>query len=104
MEQNPDINWKTGELSWRKEKKRRFFGKALNRVITQKPKTTPPKPTVEEIPDEEEEKNHTLNPTTDNETDTLISLLDIEEELESVWLNAKTTTSNEFHIKHDEKK
>jgi hypothetical protein len=24
-EQNPDINWKTGELSWREEKKRQFF-------------------------------------------------------------------------------
>ena len=103
-EQNPDINWKTGELSWREEKKRQFFWNTPKRVITRKLKTIFPKPIAEEIPDEEEEKNRTLNPIMDNETDTLISLLDIEEELESIWLNAKTTTSNEFHIKHDEKK
>jgi transposase InsO family protein len=153
-EQNPDINWKTGEFSWRKEKKRWFFPKRP--TFTRKTKTVLPKTTIEEEPDEEESKNRTMNPINEKEDDdehepirdynnpdydkfpgydvpedyddgyeefearygpllsmlekgpdnrsTSLSLLEIKEELDSIWLNAKMTISNELHIKHDAKK
>ena len=55
------------------------------------------KPTIDEIVDEEEEKNRTRN--------VLITKgEEILEQMGEEWMNAKTTTSNKFHQKHDEKK
>jgi Reverse transcriptase (RNA-dependent DNA polymerase) len=103
-EHNPNINWKTGEFSWREPAKRRFFKNLPRRMNTRKLEMKYPKPFVEEISDEDQGKNRTTNPTLDHETALLISYLEEMEEEHSIWLNAKTTTSNEFHVKHDEKK
>ena len=116
-EQNPDINWRTGEFSWREPEKRRFFNlpprkeqevKPIKRFFNlplqrKKSESKPfPKPSVEEIPDEEENKNRTQTPILDNNTE--LDSICLDEEQFNVWLNAKTTTSNEFHMQHDAKK
>ena len=54
QEQNPDINWKTGEFSWREPRKRRFLN--LPPQKDKKHKLILPKPTIEEIPDDDEWK------------------------------------------------
>ena len=84
----------------RKESKispKRFF-----KLPPQKQDKVFPKPSVEEIPDEEENKNRTQNPALDDDMELGSTYLDKEEF--DIWLNAKTTTSNEFHLQHDEKK
>ena len=73
-EHNPDINWRMGEFKWRDTHEWRFFKNLPMQRSLQGNKENPPKPTIDKIPDEEG------------------------------WINAKTTTSNEFHQKHDEKK
>ena len=64
------------------------------------------KPIVNDEEDEDKRRNRTMNPLSDKEPSILVPLLDLEDEEEftEIWLNAKTTTSNEFHMKHDEKK
>ena len=62
------------------------------------------KPTIEEEKDEEEQRNGPMNPLSDDEPSIIVPLLDLENEFAEIWLNTKTTTSNEFHMKHDEKK
>ena len=57
---------------------------------------------MEEIPDKEENKNWTQNPALDDDMELDSAYLG-EEEF-NIWLNAKTTTTNEFHLQHDEKK
>ena len=57
---------------------------------------------MEEIPDEEENKNRTQNPALDDDMELGSTYLDKEEF--DIWLNVKTMTSNEFHLQHDEKK
>jgi hypothetical protein len=53
------------------------------------------KATITEEADKEERLNHTQNPSPDG---TLLA------HIEETWTNAKTTTSIELHLKHDEKK
>ena len=91
---NPDINWKTGQFSWREPAKRWFFNlppqkenKAPPRCFfnlpPRKENKTFPKPSVEEIPDEEENKNQTQNPALDDDM-----------ELDSTYLGRE-----EFNVK-----
>ena len=106
-EHNPDINWKTGEFSWREtSRKQRFLrnvqgrkphpcgplehAKKLARQALG-PKQTVPKPSIEEIPDEDEWKNKTINPT-DNDTDLLISYI-MDDMDKDIWINSKSTTA-----------
>ena len=119
-ENNPDINWRSGQFTWREEK-RRFFPTPpvwirnrenmhpmeLARKLARQAigiKRITPKPTVTEEEDEEEPRNRSMNPLSDDEPSILVPLLDLENEFAEIWLNTKTTTSNEFHMKHDEKK
>ena len=110
---NPDINWKTGRFSWREPTKRRFFDLPMQKKNENPPrrffKLPPwkqdkvfPKPSVEEIPDEEKNKNRTQNPALDDDMELGSTYLD--KEKFDIWLNTKTTTSNEFHLQHDEKR
>ena len=55
-------------------------------------------PTITEEPDSEEKFNHTQNPTEGNE------ILLAYQKPNKLWINAKTTTAIEFHLKHDDKK
>ena len=72
QEQNPDINWKTGEFSWREPRKQRFLN--LPPQKDKKYKLILPKPTIEEIPDDNEWKNQTINSINDD-MDLLISYI-----------------------------
>ena len=135
-EQNPDINWKTGEFKWREPEKRRFFGPRVRNVTLEKLSKLPieegdsqndrltgpvdntpesaggdlssiksPKTSAEEVPDEEERRNHTTNPLTKDEDGLLISFVEeMDEEVDDIWVNSKMTTSIEFHAKYDEQK
>ena len=59
QEQNPDINWKTGKFSWREPRKQRFLN--LPPQKNKKCELILPKPTIEEISDDYEWKNQTIN-------------------------------------------
>lgn len=113
-EQNPDINWKTGEFKWRQpwRPKNFFFKKkdlgkpagllrakelahqAIERQILSKP-------TIEEVEDPQAELNRTKTPTPENEL--LLAFVEESAELDEVWINTKTSSSIEFHLKHDDK-
>ena len=111
-EHNPDINWKTGEFTWRTnndEWKQPFRikrhhekhpcdpleqAKTLARLAS--------RPTITEEPDPEEKLNHTQNPTKGNKI--LLAYLEEEQKPNELWMNAKTTATIEFHLKHDDKK
>jgi hypothetical protein len=116
-EHNPDINWKTGEFSWRETKKRRYLrnvrrrkphpvaplerAKQLARQALQ-PKQAIPKPSIEEIPDEDEWRNRTINPT-DDDTDLLISYImgDMDKD---IWINSKSTTATRIQAEINSQK
>ena len=59
-------------------------------------------PTITEEPDSEEKFKSTQNPTKGNEI--LLAYLEEERKPNELWINAKTTTAIEFHLKHDDKK
>ena len=92
QEQNPDINWKTGEFSWREPRKRRFLN--LPPRKDKKHKFILPKPMIEEIPDDDEWKNQTIN-SIDDDMDLLISYIDGNMD-RNVWINAKSTMATEI--------
>ena len=56
-----------------------------------------PKPTIDKVLDEEEGKNKMRNVLVAEGEEIL-------ERMEEEWINAKTTTSNEFHQRHNKKK
>jgi hypothetical protein len=108
-EHNPDINWKTGEFTWRIKRPLKIkrhhtcrpllFAKSLARqALTQ----ALPKPTITEEQDEEEGLNRTQNPAPDNHI--LLTVVEELEEMEEAWIQTKTSNSIEFHLRHDEKK
>src|SRR6266446_9933203 len=53
--ENPDINWKTGEIKWRTPDQ--LIKRMINQRITM----------IEEVPDDQEWMNHTSNPLNDDE-------------------------------------
>ena len=61
-----------------------------------------PKTSAEEVLDEDDRKNYTMNPLDDGSIAVLLE--EEENEQEPIWINMKTTTSVEFHAKYDEKK
>ena len=110
-ENNPEIEWTTGHINWRKEKS--------------------PKPTIEEIPDEDRDKNQTSQPIIMENPEFPISdpqeekgkwikmaktlkhdlpifSLDLYEddgeEVEEVWIYAKGTLATELAIQENSKK
>ena len=114
-EHNPDINWRTGQFSWRETRKRRYLrnvrrrkphpvaplehAKQLSRQAIQQ---AIPKPSIEEIPDEDEWRNKTINPT-DDDTDLLISYImgDMDKD---IWINSKSTTATRIQAEINSQK
>ena len=82
-EQNPEINWETGTLTWRKE----------NRT---------PATSIEVI-DEEEYLNRTQN-TLDEDEESIISFMDVNSKFKPVWINAKTNLAMDMAIRNNLKK
>jgi hypothetical protein len=102
---NPDINWKTGEFSWRETKRWRFLNLPRRKPHTLRPleraktlaqqalmEQTIPKPSIEEIPDEEAHLNSTQQPLDDDELSILISTITGDMD-DAVWINSKSTTA-----------
>ena len=89
---NPEINWEKCTFAWQKEQD--------NCEPT-------PKPLVEEETDQENWKNHTINPIEelDNEEIGNTVLISYTEEMKTkVWINAKGNMATELAIKENEKK
>ena len=95
QEQNPDINWKTGEFSWREPRKQRFLN--LPPRKDRKCKLILP-----EIPDDDEWKNQTINSINDD-MDLLISYIN-GKMVRNVWINAKSTMATEIQTEINLKK
>ena len=66
------------------------------------PREPLPKPAITEEEDKDEHLNGTQNLTPDNNV--LLATLEELEEMDKVWICTKTSSSIEFHLKHDEKK
>ena len=110
-EHNPDIDWKTGKFAWRTNSNKwkrpfrikRHYNKhpcaPLKQVKTLAQLTL--WPIITEDPDPEEKFNCTLNPTKNNEI--LLAYLEEEQKPNELWIDMKTTTAIEFHLKHDNK-
>ena len=109
-EHNPDINWRTGEFTWRtpypglKQLLKQHQGKPgpLLRAKILARAAIESKPTIHEEPDEDAELNRTRNPTENNEI--LLAYMEEVRKPNEVEINAKTSNAIEFHLKHDEKK
>ena len=82
-EQNLEINWETGTLTWRKE----------NRTLA----------TSIEVLDKEEYLNRTQN-TLDEDEGSIISFMNVNSKFEPVWINAKTNLAMDMAIKNNLKK
>jgi hypothetical protein len=124
---NPDINWQTGEIKWRPIE--------ANEDCVELPVNTPEQgseewvepcgnetfhPFIEEVEDEEEWKNSSINENLSEleDFDKIIiryigtdnSLMDIwnsacpDDSLSEIWINATLSPSQEFAIKQDEGK
>ena len=82
-EQNPEINWETGTLKWRTENR------------------TPA--TSIKVLDEEEYLNRTQN-ILDEDEQSIISFINGNGDLESVWINMKTNLAMDMAIENNLKK
>ena len=100
-EHNPDINWKTGKFTWQTNTQKRPLKikryhdkmKSLKQIKN---------PIITEEVDREEKLNHTQNPTGNDEI--LLAYIEEMQKLNEIWINAKTSSAIEFHLKHDDKK
>jgi hypothetical protein len=105
-EHNPDIDWKTGKITWKTPRRpfriKRYhnipFGLALAKKLAQQAM----RPTITEEPDEEEKLNQTQYPSPDDEI--LLGYLEEVQRPNDIWINTKTLSAIEFHLKYDEKK
>jgi hypothetical protein len=106
---NPNINWKTENFTWREANKRRII-KIKRHQGTCRPlelarklaRQAIQKTTIEEEEDKDKGLNRTQNPSTDNNT--LLAYINKMEEQETIWVRSKTTKFIEFHLQFDEKK
>ena len=113
-EQNPSINWKTGDFSWR-EKERRFFfnnnklrplelAKRLSRQALQPDSEKKQlRTTIVEEEDEDEYLNSTLNPLDDSELSLLISSITGDMD-NGIWINSKSTMATAIQAEINLKK
>ena len=111
-EHNPDINWKTGEFTWRETRKRRFLNlprrnphplRPLERAKSLAQQTLRTKPSVEEISDEEEHLNSTQQPLDVDELSVLISTITGDED-DAIWINSKSTTATRIQAEINQQK
>ena len=99
-EQNPDINWQTGEFKWRPWTfqvitRHRLNPMQLAKALVRKQlgyKGPKLETTITEEVDEQERLNHTQNPLPETELSTLITAI-LGDAHSDVWINAKSTTA-----------
>jgi hypothetical protein len=94
------IDWETKEVTWRTGIARPKQHLIIKRYHHKKKAS--PKPTITSEPDREEYLNQTQNPTINDEI--LLAYLEEVQKPNEIWINTKTTSAIEFHLKHDEKK
>ena len=110
-EQNPDINWQTGEFKWQNQtlqvpKGHRLNPMQLAKTLVQKqlgyeePKL---ETIITEETDEQEYLNHTQNSLPQTELSTLIMTILGDTSL-NVWINAKTTTATSIQAEINQQK
>ena len=93
-EQNPDIDWKSGEVSWRQQR-RKFIIKWSSKK--KKPVT------ILEEEDNDTYLNRTQNPLKDSELSLLIASITGEMDNE-IWINSKSTTATQLQAEINSKK
>ena len=131
QEQNPEINWKTGIIEWQTEPEPEHEEQSMEMELWKPdtlPRTFPTLPFIEEIEDEEFEKNRTTNPiimetpeypivdlkeetgkwTPETEPSIPIFSMDFYkddgEEVEEIWIYAHRTLAMELAIQENLKK
>ena len=93
-EHNPDIDWKSGEVSWRQ----------LRRKLIIKRSSKKKKPvTISEEEDNDAHLNRTQNPLKDSELSLLIASITGEMDNE-IWINSKSTTATQLQAEINSKK
>ena len=111
-EHNPDINWKTGEFSWRETRKRRLLNlpqrkhhplRPLERAKKLARQALEMKPSIEEIPDKEEHLNSTQQPLDVDELSVLISTITGDAD-DTTWINSKSTTATRIQAEINKQK
>jgi len=114
-EQNPNINWKTGTLSWREPTERRFFfndknlhplqlaRKLARQTMNPAYEETRLRTTITEEDDEERHLNSTQNPLDDTEFSILISTITGDTD-NDVWINSKSNTATKIQAEINMKK
>ena len=102
-EQNPEINWETGILTWRKETNGQNNGAALSASAENQRKENKTSATSTEVLDEEEYLNRTQN-ILDEDEESVISFMNVNGNFEPVWINAKTNLAMDMAIENNLKK
>ena len=93
-EHNPDIDWKSGEVSWRQQRRKLIIKRSLKK---KKPVT------ILEEEDNDAHLNRTQNPLEDNELSLLIASITGETDNE-IWINSKSTTATQLQAEINSKK
>ena len=110
-EQNPDINWQTGEFKWRPRTfqvttKHGLTPMQLAKALVRKQlgyKTHKLETTIMEEMDEQENLNHMQNPLPQTELATLITTI-LGDASSELWINAKTTTATAIQAEINQQK
>ena len=102
-EQNPEINWETGTLTWQKEINGQINGAALSASAENQRKENRTLATSTEVLDEEEYLNRTQN-ILDEDEESVISFMNVNGNFKPVWNNAKTNLAMDMAIKNNLKK
>ena len=110
-EQNPDINWQTGEFKWRPRTfqvtgEHRLTPMQLAKALVRKQLSYKmPKlgTTITEELDEQENLNHTQNLLSETELATLLTTI-LGNTFSDLWINAKTTTATTIQAEINQQK
>ena len=110
-EQNPDINWQTGEFKWRPRMfqvtgEHRLTPMQLAKVLVRKQlgyKMPKLGTTITEELDEQENLNHTQNLLSETELATLLTTI-LGNTFSDLWINAKTTTATTIQAEINQQK
>ena len=91
---NPEIDWKSGEISWRQQRRKLIIKRSSKK---KKPVT------ISEEEDNDAHLNRTQNPLEDSELSLLIASITGETDNE-IWINSKSTTATQLQAEINSKK
>ena len=93
-EHNPEIDWKSGEISWRQQRRKLIIKRSSKK---KKPVT------ISEEEDNDAHLNQTQNPLEDSELSLLIASITGETD-NKIWINSKSTTATQLQAEINSKK